>query len=37
MEIKNIFIVGAGTMGAGIAQTTAVSVKPQQYPIIRSH
>jgi len=25
MEIKNIFIVGAGTMGAGIAQTTAVS------------
>jgi 3-hydroxybutyryl-CoA dehydrogenase len=24
MEIKNIFIVGAGTMGAGIAQTTAV-------------
>jgi len=25
MEIKNIFIVGAGTMGAGIAQTAAVS------------
>lgn len=25
MEIKNIFVVGAGTMGAGIAQTGAVS------------
>lgn len=25
MEIKNIFVVGAGTMGSGIAQTAAVS------------
>ena len=25
MKIKNIFIIGGGTMGAGIAQTTAVS------------
>jgi 3-hydroxybutyryl-CoA dehydrogenase len=25
MEIKNIFVVGAGTMGSGIAQTAAIS------------
>ena len=25
MEIKRIFVVGAGTMGSGIAQTAAVS------------